>query len=268
MQPCTNAALPKCVSCVYTLQMSQFHVCTLYKYPVHPAGSANLCAIRYEMALLEPKSRTQIKMLRFYFRLLNMENCRLTKKIYLYDQHFAQCNPLLSTWSSEISDIVAKNNLSPVIYTQPPKIVLSLLKNSLLSRDQFKLRQECLKSDKLRTYNSLFTPLVPYDSVISYTRLCLPFILRKRLAQLRLGCLPIRIETDRYTRPIVHRDRRYCLQPKCENTVLNLDDSVKHIENEFHFVMKCSQYHHLRSEMFSIIQVSEFVQMNDHEKFV
>ena len=51
--------------------------------------SANLRAIRYEMALLEPRSRTQIKMLRFYFRLLNMENCRLTKQIYLYHQHFS-----------------------------------------------------------------------------------------------------------------------------------------------------------------------------------
>ncbi len=161
-----------------------------------------------------------------------------------------------------------KNQLSDIVYTQSPKVVLSLLKNSLITRDQNMHRRECLKSDKLRTYNSLFTPLVPYDSVISYTRLCLPFILRKRLAQLRLGCLPIRIETDRYTRPIVHRDQRFCLQPKCENTVSNLDDNLKHIENEFHFVMKCSQYHHLRSEMFTTIQVSDFAQMNDHEKFV
>ena len=230
--------------------------------------SANLCAIRYELSLMEPKSRTQIRMLRFYFRMLNMENCRLTKKIYLYDQYFAQCNPLLSTWSSEISDIVAKNNLSAVIYTQPPKIVLSLLKNSLSDRDQFKLRQECLKSDKLRTYNSLFTPFVPYESVISYTRLCLPFILRKRLAQLRLGCLPIRVETDRYTRPIVHRDQRYCLQPKCKNIVSNLSDSMKHVENEYHFLMKCSQYDQLRSDMFAQIQVVDFSQMNDHDKFV
>ena len=71
--------------------------------------------------------------------------------------------------------------------------------------------------------------------MISYTRLCLPFILRKRLAQLRLGCLPIRIETDRYTRPIVHRDQRYCLQPNCDNNVSNLSDEAKHIENEYHF---------------------------------
>ena len=207
-------------------------------------------------------------MFRFYFRMLNMENCRLTKKIYLYDQYFAQCNPQLSTWASEISDIVAKNNLSAVIYTQPPKSVLSLLKNSLSDRDQFKLRQECLKSDKLRTYNSLFTPLVPYESVISYTRLCLPFILRKKLAQLRLGCLPIRIETDRYTRPIVHRDQRYCIQPKCENIVSDLSDSMKHVENEYHFLMKCSQYDQLRSQMFVQIQAVDFAEMNDPDKFV
>ena len=52
---------------------------------------------------------------------------------------------------------------------------------------------------------------------------------------------PIRVETDRYTRPIVHRDERYCLQPKCKNNVMNLDDNVKLVENEYHFLMECSQ---------------------------
>ena len=197
-----------------------------------------------------------------------MENCRLTKKIYLYDQYLSQCNPLLSTWSNEISDIVAKNNLSDIVFTQPPKIVLNLLENSLLSRDQYKLRSECLKSDKLRTYNSLFTSRDPYFSVISYTRLCLPFILRKRLSQLRLGCLPIRVETDRYTRPIVHRDQRYCLQPKCKNNVMNLDDNSKHVENEYHFLIECSQYDSIRSEMFGKIRAVEFPMLNDYDKFI
>ena len=231
--------------------------------------SANLCAIRYEMSLMEPRSRTQIRMLRFYFRMLSMENCRLTKKIYLYDQNFSKCNPLLPTWSSEISDIISQNHLTAVIFNQPPKIVLNSLKDSLLQRDLVKCRNDCLKSDKLRTYNTLFKPFVPHESVISYTRLCLPFILRKKLAQLRLGCLPIRVETDRYTRPIVHRDQRYCLQPKCDNTTSNLSDNVKHIEDEFHFLLKCSQYSELRYEMFKKVKVEQhvFAQLNDQEKF-
>ena len=85
---------------------------------------------------------------------------------------------------------------------------------------------------------------------------------------MRLGCLPIRIETDRYTRPIVHRDQRFCLQPKCDNTVSSLSDDMKHVENEYHFLMKCSQYDQLRSDMFAQIQVVDFSQMNDHDKFV
>ena len=225
-------------------------------------------AIRYEISLLEPRSRTQIKMLRFYFRLLNMENCRLTKQIYLYDQHFSKCNPLLSTWSSEIADIVSKNSLSDVVFTQSPKIVLSLLKNSLITRDQNMHRRECLKSDKLRTYNTLFDPFVPHESVIAYTRQCLPFILRKRLSQLRLGCLPIRIESDRYTRPIVHRDLRYCLQPKCKNVANNLDDNLKDVENEFHFLIVCSQYDNLRTVLYSKIESPSFPSMTNQNKFV
>ena len=85
---------------------------------------------------------------------------------------------------------------------------------------------------------------------------------------MRLGCLSLRIETDRYTRPIVHRDQRYCLQPKCDNIVSSLSDDMKHVENEYHFVMKCSQYDQLRSEMFARIQVADFRHMSDQEKFV
>ena len=63
-------------------------------------------------------------------------------------------------------------------------------------------------------------------------------------------------------------DHSVSLQPKCENTVSNLSDNVKHVKNEYHFVMKCSQYDQLRSEMFARIQAADFRHMNDQEKFV
>ena len=63
-------------------------------------------------------------------------------------------------------------------------------------------------------------------------------------------------------------DHSVSLEPKCENTVSNLSDNVKHVENEYHFVMKCSQYDQLRSEMFARIQAADFRHMNDQEKFV
>ena len=51
-------------------------------------NSANLCGIRSEMAMLEPKSRTQIKMFRFYMRMKNMSDDRLTKKKFFMTKCF------------------------------------------------------------------------------------------------------------------------------------------------------------------------------------
>ena len=66
----------------------------------------------------------------------------------------------------------------------------------------------------------------------SYTRLCLPFIVRKRLSQLRLGVLPLRIESDRYCRVKVDAKDRFCKQPKCENNCATTPLSKFDVEND------------------------------------
>ena len=229
--------------------------------------SANLCALRYEMAWLEPKSRTQIRMMRFFYRMREMNNNRLTKKIFLYDQHYTSLNNTLTTWSQEIQNIISKQNLSSVIDRFDSKSVLKLLQDSLLLSDKSMLRRECLSSTKLRTYNTLFSPFIPHSSIISYTRLTMSFKQRKKLAQLRLGCLPIRLETERYARPILPAEQRYCLQPECENATQNLPDNEKHVDNEFHFLIKCSQYRSLRKELFDKIKIPNFQIFDDMDKF-
>ena len=59
--------------------------------------SAPLCAIRSEMGWMEPRSRTQIRMLRFDFRMKQMSNNRLTKQLFLYDQFFSKSSSNLDT---------------------------------------------------------------------------------------------------------------------------------------------------------------------------
>ena len=49
---------------------------------------------------------------------------------------------------------------------------------------------------------------------------------------------------------------------------MNLDDSVKHVENEYHFLIECSQYDSIRSEMFEQIRDVEFPMLNDYDKFI
>ena len=129
-----------------------------------------------------------------------MDSSRLTNKIFQYDQQFTSANPSLTTWSKEISQIILQNNLTSVVNAIKPKDVCSLLHCSLLKKDVAMFRRDCNNSTKLRTYNTLFSPEISHVSLMSYTRQILPFIHRKRLAQLRLGCLPLRVETDRFTR--------------------------------------------------------------------
>jgi hypothetical protein len=107
----------------------------------------------------------------------------------------------------------------------------------------------------------------PFDQNLqqNFTRLCLPFIVRKRLSQLRLGVLPLRVETDRYQRVKIDVSERYCRQPKCTNNI----GTVKtfEVENEFHFLVKCKQYDHIRNALFAKLSCPEFDQLNEQNKF-
>ena len=63
---------------------------------------------------------------------------------------------------------------------------------------------------------------MPHSSTFAYSRLCLPFIVRKCSAQIQLGGLPIKIENDRYLK--IPSDKRICIQPKCK---LDNDDLIQ-----------------------------------------
>ena len=151
--------------------------------------SAPLCALRSEMAWLEPRSRTQIKMLRFYYRLKDMDNNRLTKKILLYDQNLSNCDTNLPTWSGEIKDIISRHSLSFSIGRVRPKYVCKCYMSHCLKKNIIMFGQECLKLLKLRTYNTMFSPFIDHMSTVNYTRLCLPLKERKRRSPIRIGAL-------------------------------------------------------------------------------
>ena len=82
---------------------------------------------------------------------------------------------------------------------------------------------------------------------------------------MRLGVLPLRVETDRYQRVKIDASERYCRQPKCTNNI----GTVKtfEVENEFHFLVKCKQYDHIRNALFAKLSCPEFDQLNEQNKF-
>ena len=165
---------------------------------------------------------------------------------------------------------MTRNNLVFSVDTVPPKLLCKNLEIVLLSKDKLMFKNQCLKSPKLRTYNSLFSPFDDQCLSENFSRLCLPFIViivRKRLAQLRLGVLPLRVETDRYQRVKTDASERYCRQPKCSNNDVTAVVKTFEVENEFHFLVKCKHYDQLRNVLFSRLSCPEFDQLNDQNKF-
>ena len=68
------------------------------------------------------------------------------------------------------------------------------------------------------------------------------------MAKLRLGCLPLRIETGRYSRPRLDERDRTCLL--CTPVEINGEVRNHLIENEIHFLFHCSAYERQRAQWF------------------
>ena len=90
----------------------------------------------------------------------------------------------------------------------------------------------------------------------SYLSKPLSFIQRKFLTKLRLGVLPIRIETGRYERPRKSEAERICKQ--C---------STSSPECELHFLIQCPRHTLLRTDFFAKITNETFPNMTDSQKF-
>ena len=76
------------------------------------------------------------------------------------------------------------------------------------------------------------------------------------ISKLRLGILPIRLETARYLRPVVPEAQRLCYCASGD------------IESEFHVLFICTKYENLRETWLSKLQKPDhFLTLSAQEKF-
>ena len=95
----------------------------------------------------------------------------------------------------------------------------------------------------------------------SYVLKPLSFVQRKFLSKTRLGCLEIRLETARFSRPILEESLRICLV--CEQGT----SGDQKIENEYHFIFVCSKYEELRTEWLNkLVLPDNFDNLPDSEQ--
>ena len=113
------------------------------------------------------------------------------------------------------------------------------------------LKAECQQKPKLRT----FLTFKDFGTLPPHVGKPLTFLERKLVSKLRLGILPIRVETARYLRPVIPENQRLCY---CNNG---------EIESEFHFLFTCPSYKELRHNWLEGMDIRDLTNMEPCEKF-
>ena len=192
--------------------------------------------------------------------MLCMHNNKFTKQVYLWDRALNDRN-IIKTWSSEIKSIFEQCNILGTYTNNSPFLLKPIVKTIVSTFEQNQrqtLKEECGLMPTLRTFN-LFKDFMIQPAYITKP---LTFYQRRILARTRLGCLPLRMETGRYSVPRLPEAERTCLVCKVDDQLVDVEvadhggDPVDHdgeaveavtrsgnpVESETHFLFQCVAY--------------------------
>ena len=201
------------------------------------------------MGWMSCEHRQHLSILRLWNRILKLPDDRLTKKIFIDDYYLAQSGH--RNWCWNVFKILEKTNLESSFYEREP-VDIEDVKDQFLNIQNRAWKKALPKKPKLRTYCTFKEDL----SVENYVKYNLTPSERSAMAQLRFGILPLNIETGRFRNQPV-QDRLCTL---CE---------FNEIEDEGHFLFKCSLYNDLRNDWIRNItdKTPDFVEMDTTTKF-
>ncbi len=199
--------------------------------------------IQGDFGWLDCKSRWAIESARLFNRFLKMDDSRLNKKVFLYDKSICKEN-----WSSSFKNLLIDLDMENH-WTGNRPIPLEIFKKRITERFARDWRHHCSTKDKLRTYRLFKTDI----KTASHLNSNLPKYERSLISQLRLGVLPLRIETGRYQN-LIEAER-----------ICEVCDSNQ-VENEYHFLFECDLYNNERSIMETAMRAN-FNELSVTDKF-
>ena len=170
---------------------------------------------------------------RYWLKLYNMNDARLTKKVFIWD--YTRCLTGKKSYNQEVKKILEDNELSDCFYglmVEKPKPVIHALENQLREGEERKFLEEIQTMPKLRKYRDIKLSL----ETESYVKSNMSRYNRSVLAKFRTGTFPINIELGRYRRlPVIDRKCTHC---------------PDQVEDEYHFLLECPEYSGDRDVMF------------------
>ena len=104
------------------------------------------------------------------------------------------------------------------------------------------MEKEHVRETKLRLYREFKTHFEPELYLVRY----LPNHIRSFFAQFRVGILPIRIETGRYTN-IFDENTGNFRRMNADERICNICN-MNSVEDEIHFLFYCNSFHHERAD--------------------
>lgn len=203
-----------------------------------------ILAIVGDSGWLPSQYRRWLNILRFWNRLLLMDDSRLTKHVFNFDYESGQNN-----WCREVKDIFDTLNLAEY-FENKRCIDMHLASDRIYNLYANSWPEKCTNVPKLRSY-------IKFKTCFKTER-CLTMNLtrgeRSVMAQFRCGVLPLRVETGRFVGEQVNdRICKLCNQG-C-------------IEDETHFLLNCQCYKNLRDyELGIILNNEDFSYKSDDDK--
>ena len=183
-------------------------------------------AINGDIGWLSSGVRRWVEMLRYWNRLMKMNDSYLTKKVFEWDYNKRKTQ---GSWNSDIYKLFTTLEMAH-IHSNKELIDLETARDYFFNKEMQEWKTAVVNVSKLRTFcifkeNYETEPFVytVYNRAHRYI-----------LSQLRCGILPIKIETGRYTQIPV--EFRLCIL--CDENA---------IEDEKHFLFECQFYNPLRN---------------------
>ena len=197
-------------------------------------------------------------MLRYWNRVIIMDNTRLERRIFMWDYNKGGDN-----WSNKISIILNSINCMHV-YRNKIWCDIKEIENRLIDNYVTKWKSTIEKTPKLRTYIMFKDIFEPETYIIK----CMSRRRRSLMSQFRTGILPLEIETGRYV-PIFDKTLKKNRKRTANERICKLC-RLNDIENEYHFLCVCPVYNSRRKLLFEEIELKHvhFHTLSLSDKFI
>ncbi len=204
-----------------------------------------------DMGWVSNRGRWKLNILRLWNRLVEMDNDRLTKRVFSWDreQHALTNKSNFSSQARQILIELERNNC----YTNLGTVNITDMKSIVYEHDKSNWSNGVKDKPKLDFLSDIKTEM----GVEPFVKINISKYERSLLAQWRYGILQIRLETGRYCNE--KREDRLC--KVCNEGV---------VEDQNHFIWHCSKYNEIRDKFVQLIKNSHagWDNLTENDKFV